>query len=468
MSQISISKKDVLWAYIGAFFRVCTNIILLPIIVYYLSGEELGLWYVFASIAQLVVLLDFGFAPTFARNVAYVWCGAKKLRKQSIEQVNGNTTDWYEFKSIIETCRFLYLGIAIVSSVLLFTVGSLYIVKVSSQVYLPVWLIYAFAVAINILYSYYTSLLRGVGAIAENNITAVVSKIVQLIFSALLLFLGYGLLGLSVAYLMSGLTLRFFSKVLFERYESIGLKLKTIRLSNRFNEIVERVRILWFNAAKDGLVTFSNYLYSQANTLICSYAISLVTTGSYGLSIQIATFVALIANIPFSTYQPQMQKMALNGNNETNMTLFSRCVFQYIISFIMISAIVYSLIPIIRLIKPELEFEPLMFIAILIQFFIFNYYSLFASFISSYNTIPYVKAYVFTSFMSFLLSLVLVYTTNLGIWALIVSPIIVSIYNLWRWPNYVCCKLLRVPFLTFCKKGYLDALEQLVTYCQKL
>ena len=158
MSEISINKKDVVWAYLGTFFRVCTNILLLPVIIYFLSGDELGLWYVFASIAQLVVLLDFGFAPTFARNVAYVWCGAKNLRKQSVEQVNNCDTDWYEFKSIIETCKLLYFGVAVVSSLILFTVGSFYVVKISSNVYLWVWVIYALAVAINILYSYYICL----------------------------------------------------------------------------------------------------------------------------------------------------------------------------------------------------------------------------------------------------------------------------------------------------------------------
>lgn len=462
MSEISINKKDVVWAYLGTFFRVCTNILLLPVIIYFLSGDELGLWYVFASIAQLVVLLDFGFAPTFARNVAYVWCGAKNLRKQSVEQVNNCDTDWYEFKSIIETCKLLYFGVAVVSSLILFTVGSFYVVKISSNVYLWVWVIYALAVAINILYSYYTSLLRGVGAIAENNIAGVASKLVQLAFSVLFLFLGYGLLGLSIAYLLSGLTLRVFSKVLFDKYEGIGTKLKTITLVNTLRLAIEKLKIIWFNASRDGLVTLSNYLSSQANTLICSYAISLSSTGSYGLSVQIATLVGSIAGIPFSTYQTKMQEFAVTGDEEENRKLMSRSIFQYVASFIILSLLAYTCVPVISYIKPELEFEPLMFLMVLAQFFILNYYSLFASFISSYNILPYVKAFVITSFASVVLSTVLVYTTELGIWALIIAPMIVYFYNFFHWPHYVCSRILKIHYLTFCKEGFLNTRAQIL------
>ncbi len=462
MSKISINKKDVIWAYLGTFFRVCTNVLLLPIIVFFLSGEELGLWYVFASIAQLVVMLDFGFSPTFARNIAYVWCGAKTLRKQSIDQIDGETTDWYEFKSIIETCRFLYLGIAIISSILLFTVGSLYVVSVSSQAYLHVWLIYAVAVAINILYSYYTSLLRGVGAIAENNIAGVVSKVVQLVLSALFLFLDYGLLGLSIAYLLSGLILRVYSKFMFDKYEGIGKLIKDIFIVNKIQVCIDRLKIIWYNASRDGLVTMSNYLSSQANTLICSYAIGLTVTGSYGLSIQIATLISTIASIPFSTYQAQMQEKAVTGDVESNTSLFTTSIVQFVLSFMIISIIAYICMPVIKYIKPELDFDLSMFVAILLQFFIFQLFSLFASFISSYNILPYVKAFVITSIVSVLLSIIMVSLTNLGVWALIIAPIIASLYNLWKWPHYVRKKLLNISFLRFYQMGLSRTIQQVV------
>ena len=81
MATINIGKQDVIWSYLGTFFRVSTNILLLPLLVYFLTQEELGLWYVFASVAQLVVLFDFGFAPTFARNISYIWSGASQVKK---------------------------------------------------------------------------------------------------------------------------------------------------------------------------------------------------------------------------------------------------------------------------------------------------------------------------------------------------------------------------------------------------
>ena len=84
MASISIGKKDVFWSYIGSFFKLAANIILLPFMLHYLSDEDLGLWYVFAGISQFVVLLDFGFAPALSRNISYIWCGAKELKKENV------------------------------------------------------------------------------------------------------------------------------------------------------------------------------------------------------------------------------------------------------------------------------------------------------------------------------------------------------------------------------------------------
>ncbi len=84
MASIIIDKKDVVWSYLGSFFRLAANIILLPFMLHFLSDDDLGMWYVFAGIAQFVVLLDFGFAPALSRNIAYVWCGAKELSREDI------------------------------------------------------------------------------------------------------------------------------------------------------------------------------------------------------------------------------------------------------------------------------------------------------------------------------------------------------------------------------------------------
>lgn len=453
MAEISIGKSDVLWSYAGTFFRVCTNVILLPLLVYYLSAEELGLWYVYASIAQLVVLMDFGFAPTFARNISYVWSGAKELKTENINVLEKYETDWYEFKTILQSCRLVYILISLVAFLLLLTFGTLYINNISGNAYLISWFIYSAAVFLNVLYGYYTSFLRGVGAVAENNKAAIISKITQLILTYLLLLLGTGITGVAVAYLASGLLLRIVSKYYFEHYEEIGYNLKQTILTEYISKCIEKIKVIWFNASKDGLVTLSNYLSTQANTLICSSVIGLVATGSYGISIQIATLVSSISGIPFSTFQTKMQSNAIKGDIPSNYKLFSRSMVLYVLCFFILSAGSFLCFPLLSLVKDSFSINLLLYSAILIQTIIYGLYSLSASFISSYNIIPYTKAFVVSSMVSVCLSYLLSKYTDLGTWALVMSPIIVSLYNLWKWPNFVLSNILKTNMYEFIKNG---------------
>ena len=166
MSRIKISKKDVGWAYVGGFFRVAANILLLPFVLKLLSDDELGVWYVFGSISQIVVLLDFGFAATVARNIAYAWCGVDSLKKDSIGIMsNEKKTNFEYFKLVLQTCKIIYSVIAGIALLFLLTAGLYYIKSLDAPCILA-WVVYSVGVALNLMYCYYTSFLRGVGAIA--------------------------------------------------------------------------------------------------------------------------------------------------------------------------------------------------------------------------------------------------------------------------------------------------------------
>ena len=453
MANVNIGKADLIWSYAGTFFRVSTNILLLPIIISYLSESEVGLWYVFASISQFVLLLDFGFAPSFARNIAYIWCGAKTLKNKSLDSINISETDWREFFIILHSCKYIYLLISLLALLILLSIGSIYIIKVSSVTYLKAWVVYSVAVSFNILYGYYTSFLRGIGAVAENNKATIISKLVQLFLSWILLELELGLLGVSFAYLFCGITLRLSSKYFFDRYESIGQNLRCINVNSLFSKCTERIKTIWYNSSREGLVTLSNFLNSQANTLICSYLIGLSATGSYGVSLQLATLVSTISCIPFATYQTKMQEYAISNNTESNIRLFSFAIVSFVISFVILACGSLFCVPLIHFIKPSFGMDINLYLLMLLQIFLWAYYGLFCSFISSYNKLPYTKTYIVSSFITVLLSISMVKFSNMGIWALVISPIIVSLYNVWKWPYVVKKEYLHTTYFQILRLG---------------
>lgn len=468
MAHVNIGKSDLLWSYLGTFFRVSSNILLLPIIIGYLTDSEVGLWYVFASISQFVTLFDFGFAPSFARNIAYIWCGAKTLKRESVDSIKNSDTDWTEFSIILHTCKYVYLFISLLALLILLTVGSVYIIKVSSVSYLNAWIIYSAAVFLNLLYSYYTSFLRGVGAIAENNKSAVISKIVQLVLCWLLLELDFGLIGVSLAYLISGIALRLSSKLFFDRFENIGEKLRGVVIDSLLKKCLDKIKIIWHNSSREGLVSISNYLSSQANTLICSYMIGLSATGSYGVSLQIATLVSTVSSIPFATYQSKMQEYAISNNSQSNKKLFSFAIVSFVIAFVILALGSLLSIPIIHFVKQTFVMNINLYLLILLQIFLWGYYGLYCSFISSYNSLPYTKTFIISSLVTVVLSVCLVKFTNLGIWALVISPIVVSLYNVWKWPRYVKKNYIYATDFEMMKLGTRELTEVARSYFLKI
>ena len=86
--EIHITKKDVLWGYIAQFFNIGAGILLLPVILKLLPADILGVWYIFLTISSLVQMIDFGFQPTFTRNVAYVFSGAVKLQAKGLDKAS--------------------------------------------------------------------------------------------------------------------------------------------------------------------------------------------------------------------------------------------------------------------------------------------------------------------------------------------------------------------------------------------
>lgn len=453
MSQIKISKKDVGWAYVGSFFKVAANIILLPVVLKLLSDDELGIWYVFGSISQIVVLLDFGFAATVARNIAYAWCGVDSLQKDTIGEVRDNQeTNFEYFKLVLQTCKVIYTVIAGVALLFLLTAGLFYIKSLDSSSILA-WIIYSIGVALNLMYCYYTSFLRGVGAIAENNKAAIITKLVQIIISVVLLYARYGILGVSIAYLLSGIALRLSSKLYFDHYENIREKLREVKTKTSWSEVKKTFGIIWYNASKDGLVTLANYLNTQANTLICSSVLGLATTGSYGLSVQLSSIAATIAGIPFSSALPKLQEKATKHDNEGGMKLFSGTMVLFFFSFVALTVIVILLLPFIKWLKPTLTIDVFMLIAVFFLSFINHIYHYHASLISTFNTLPYTNAFVVSSFAAVILSYILTKYTPLGIWALILSPIVIAMaYNLWKWPLYVL-RLYKTDIFSFMRVG---------------
>ena len=65
--------------------------------------------------------------------------------------------------------------------------------------YAIAWLFFSVAVFLNIFYNYWTTSLKGIGAIKQSQIAVIVSKMIQIVISLIGLYLGYGIIALAFA-----------------------------------------------------------------------------------------------------------------------------------------------------------------------------------------------------------------------------------------------------------------------------
>ncbi|HYH04965.1 MAG TPA: O-unit flippase-like protein [Bacillota bacterium] len=449
---ISITKKDLVWSYAGYLLNAGIGIILLPLILHFLPQTELGLWYNFASIGALVSLLDFGFMPTITRNITYCWAGATEIRREGLaDPPTGKEPNFQLLNTVICTCKKIYLFIAVTALVLLFTIGSVYIRSITNGLsgpqYFIAWVVYSLGIFLNIYYSYWGAFLRGVGAVKEGQKSLIISKVTQICISMVGLFSGFGLIALSVAYVISGLVLRQISKYFFFSYKNLKKELsKNDCFGVDKKTIIHTFNSIWYNAWRLGLVSFGAYLITQANTIVCSVYLGLEITASYGLTMQLFGFVTSFSCILFNSYQPLLSEARLVRDYQKLKKIFSFSVVISWITFIIggLVIIIFGsyLLNLIGSKTTILNTNILVYMCLYL--FLESNHSIFASFITTGNNVPFVKASLISGGLIVMFSILLIKYTSLGIWSLLLSQSIVQLlYNNWKWP-YIVLKELKM------------------------
>lgn len=450
-----VTKLDIIWNYLGTIMNLSSNLLLLPFMIIFLDSENLGLWYVFLSIGAIVILFDFGFNPTISRNVAYSWSGAKELTKTGVSFVSNNEPNIFLLKKIIYTCKRIYLLISLSALLILLTICTQYIniisVDIEGNTHIIAWIIYCIAVFLNLYFGYYTSLLRGVGAISQYNKAIIIARSIQIIASIILLLSGFGLVAVSLAYLAYGLLLRIFSKRYFYKYENIDSRLENENLVLDSKDIKNTFNIIWHNAWRDGLVSISSYFANQAPILLCSIFFSLTITGIYSITIQLIAAISSISGALYTSYQPSLQSAYISDNGEKLKKLMSIAMTTYCLVFWVGVILLLTIgIPLLNLISNEVLLSIPVLIAVAIYDFLLKHHSYYASYISNTNRVTYMKPFLVSSCTGIILSILLIQTTNIGIWSIILGQFIVQLlYNNWMWPYRVMKSLNTNPLEMF-------------------
>jgi O-antigen/teichoic acid export membrane protein len=431
-----LSRKELFWGYSAQVLNIGTGLIILPVILHFLPPNEVGLWFVFLTLAGVSQLLEMGFQPTIARNVAYIYAGAQTLTSHGLQAGASGPINFELLATLQAASRLIYLRIALAAGFLLLTAGSAYIYSLLSaqdpwRMVITAWVIYAAGAILGFYFGYIGGLLTGRGDQNQANQVIVVTRLVQLAGSMLFLLIGWGLTGLAVAALLSTAISRVLAHRLLIGAEGPRPERKTVTRSDR-NDMVA---VLWHNASRYGTVLIGAFLIGRANILIASSNLGLAESASYALAVQLLIVLQGVASVPFNLSVPRLNSLRATADKVGLYQCFSRAI-SVSLAVSAIGALLFiflgpELLAAIgsRTRLPSFVLLALMALSCALEI---NHGNC-GNFLATSNTISFVRPAVVTGLLIVIVSVSAV--DAYGITALVLSNLVCQLaYNNWKWP----------------------------------
>lgn len=457
---IKVNKQDIIWGYFAQFFSIASGIIILPMILRKLSAEEVGMNYLMLSVAQFVSLVDFGFSPQFGRNVTYVYSGVQRLLKNGVEMVERPEQHSINFRllaTLVQTARWIYQIMAGVVFMIMLTGGTAYIHHITNGFSniadsLLIWIIYSCSVFFQIYYSYYSALLTGSGKIKESKKAVVYSNVAKIIITYLLLFYGYGLLGVVIANFLYPFLTRYLS---YHYFFTTELKKELTQFKVSMVEKKVLFKTLWYNSKKQGITTVSGYLTYGISMFMAGLYLSLQEVASYGLMIQLIGLISGVSGIMFSIYQPRFASLRISGSIDLlrKETAYTMCIFYLLFIVGVISLIIIAPWA-IRFIGSQTALPSITIILVCAFFRMLdhNFWNL-CQIVIAGNDFPFLKSCLYTGLGIAIGCYVSLSFLDLKLWGIVLATgIAQSAYNNWYWPHTIL-KQLNTKCTSFLKEG---------------
>jgi O-antigen/teichoic acid export membrane protein len=464
--SFDIGRKDVFWNYAATFLQLGAALLLYPFILGSLPSETVAIWTIFATIAAFVYMLDFGFNPSFVRNVSYVFSGAKKLKSRGFFVVEEAdiTVDYGLLKGLIAVMRFFYSRMAIILFVVLITLGTWYIHTVLRtyagnriEVYIA-WIIFCSINSYSFYTLYYDSLLLGKGLVKRTKQIDITGQMIYLIVAVVLILSGFGLIAIVSAQALSVIVRRLLTYRSFYTVEIRNNLQNTVKQSQKRDIL----KAIYPNAVKVGLTSVGSFLASRSAIIIGSLYLSLDVIASYGITIQVIGIIGGIGTVYFGTFQPKIMQCRIHNNNYEIKQIYLKACLFLIVSYIVFGAGLLCFGDwALNLIGSHTHLLHKSFIALaLFTAFLDSNHALAGGILGTKNEVPFFKASLFAGGLTLLLLFLSFRFTNWGVLGMLLAPGIAQVcYQNWHWPAEVIKEL---------KIGKNDICQMGLFYCQKL
>lgn len=433
-----ITRGDLLWGYAAQALNLGGGLMLLPFSARYLSHDDLGLWFVFMALASLAQLLELGFQPTLARNVSYVYSGATRLCKTGLpSEASGAQVDMHLLACLLSAARVIYRTVAALAVLVMLGLCSFYIMTLltpgqSVSRSLFAWLTFSAGAIISFYFGYINGILQGRGDVTQSSKVTVLTRGSLVVFSVAALSMGYGLVGLGIASLISASIGRISAHYYFTKDPLIARVGEAEGSAESRNEILHT---LWYNAGRLGVVQIGAFLIQRGNVLIAASFIGLAASGSYGITVTALMALSGMASVVCQLQLPHLAALQAAHDKKAAAAVFGETLLMS--WFLFLVGLVFVVIAGDKLLSAigsnnHLLSKPLCLMLGLILLLEMTH-SVAASYLTTLNHVPFVTAAILSGICVSLMTLALI--QPFGIAGMIAGQGLVQLaYNNWKWP----------------------------------
>lgn len=449
-----IGKKDMAWGVIATVLKIGAGVLLYPFVLNKLNSEQIGIWTIFTTIQMLVILLDFGFTDSFARNISYVFCGVRRLRKEGYDHIDAvvedEKVDWMLLRNVIRCMKRFYGYMALFLFIILATIGTWYlstlVAKYSGEAS-DVWVSWGLLVIFmtwNLYSMYYQSLLQGRGLIAEFNKIVTVSYLSYMACAIVFVINGYGLIAVVGSQFLSIIILRLLCRVVFYK-KDVRKHLAEAEEGRESQDKREIFKAIAPNAVKVGLTGLGGIIINRSSTFIGSEFLGLAEMAMFGVTLQLIVVLGRASSVVTRVFLPKLFEWRVTEDNMHIRRMFIISTVVIVVGYLFGGLIIeyfgnWALVGILgsntRLLTGGL------FWVMLVQNFLETNHVNAADFLLSKNEVPFFKASLISAAATLVLLVVFVIWLDFGLWGMVLAPAIAqAAYQNWKWPSVVIREL---------------------------
>jgi O-antigen/teichoic acid export membrane protein len=429
----------VAWTWAFNALRLAAGLLLLPLLLRALSTPDLGMHYVFLSVAGLSMMLDFGLGQAAFRALCVAVAGGAELRAVGLAEpaATGSAPNEKLRWRIVVSLRSLYRGVALAAVVLVGVVGTGALEARFGETTSPyvTWLAWALTIA-----SVGWELLAGwwgLVLLAHNQVVLaarlnVVAYLVKLVGAAVLLVAGAGLASVPLA----GLAASILQRHLLRR---ACMRLIGTPPSPEPADVKWLLSNLWPTSWRQGVIAAATYGSNAAVAFLCMALFGLEASARYGLSLQIVVFIQGIASAWTQVKWPMLMQQRAAGDFEAMRRLFGSRLRWQLATFIVLA--VGAVVPapaLVSWVSSTKEVLPPAWLGLLaLNGMLEMHLSTWGMLITTENRVPMLRAMLVTAAASLAGAALLINGTSLGVHAFVLAPLVAGVaFNYWFWPAH--------------------------------